>query len=275
MRTHKSNYIGVIVSNIADPFFAELYLIIDNIIKEYGYKTILFNSPYGQENQYFQSLYHWNIDGVIFCFNGNITEWYKLTKENKRNIPFVMIETSMNEIEYDRVLVNIEEGMYKAVKHLIKHGEHKVAFFGGTLDWPDPRIKGYVRALKEEGLEIDLSNIFQCDFSTFGGEMAAGEFLDLKDRPSAIVTVNDSIAFGAMKFFLRRGIRIPEDISIIGFDDNSLAKMSYPELSTVRIPIKTVGENASRLLINRIENKAKKSYSVTVSTELIIRESTK
>ena len=274
MRTQKSNHIGVIISDITDPFFAELYIAIEEVVKKQGYKTILFNIYDGDPQEVCENLFNWNIDGAVFCFNGNVGKWDELTKDYPRKIPVVHIEDHLCEGLYDRVGVNIEEGMYQAVKHLTNQGLRSITFLGRRPGWPDPRSIGYKRALRDAGIEVNEKLMIECELDMYGGQSAAEELLNMENSPDAVVTVNDSIACGAIKHFLRRGIRIPEDISIIGYNDDVLAKMFYPELTTVRIPIKRVGQGAARILMKRIKNKEEKVMRLDVSTEFISRETT-
>jgi DNA-binding LacI/PurR family transcriptional regulator len=274
MRTQKSNYIGVIVSDIKDPFFAELYTIIENKVKESGYKTILINGPFDDVESTVQSLFHWNIEGVIICFSHIKGQWSDILRQYKKRIPFVIMETIEGKGDYNRVFIDVEEGMYRAVKYLINHGHKRIAYFRGNASLPDGRYKGYLRALEESEIDFDQDLLFECEYDIFGGQLAASELLSLKNKPSAIVTINDTIALGAMKFFLKNNIRIPEDISIIGFDDNMIAGLTYPELSTVRIPIKTLAVNATKILLKSLRNNNNKISNILIQTELILRETT-
>lgn len=288
MRTKKSNFVGVIISDITDPFFSELYYIIWEYLAKYGYNALLINLPLdsyaNKKTDIFYNLDYWNIAGMIFCFNSELYELNKIPSNGEKRIPFVIIGHSAEQNDQEGVFLNTEEGMYRAVKYFINQGEKRIAFFGGrkewhgknnTGGWADPRLKGYKKALYEDNIKFDENLIFSCDLNLNGGQEAAEQFLNLKDRPSAIVTVNDGIAAGAIKFFLKNGIKVPQDISIFGFDDNLLAKASFPELSTVRVPSTLIGESAAKMLVNKINKRNRKFDRKTISTELVIRGTTK
>lgn len=275
MRTQRSNYIGVIVSDISDPFFAELYGIIESVLNEYGYNSILLNSRHKDADQLIQSLYHWNIEGVIICFSYIIDKWDELVSRYPKKIPFVLLQTMDTKDNYNKIYINVEDGMYKAVKYLIQQGHTRIAYLRGDSSLPDGRYKGYLKALQDAGIEIDEKLLFECEYDMTAGQMAAASIINMERRPTGIVAVNDNVASGALKFFLKNGVNVPEDISIVGFDDNTIAKVTYPELTTVRIPIKDLGKSASKMILNSIKNQNANNSSLVLETELIIRGSTK
>lgn len=274
MRTRKSNYIGIIISDIADSFFTELYTTIQMKAKKEGYKTILINGPFLDLEDTIQNLYHWNIEGVIICFANPDRKWKSVLQRYEKNIPFVIMETVVSYENYSKVYVNVEEGMYAAVKYLIDKGHRRIAYFRGDMNLPDGRYDGYLRALKEAGIVLDKKIVIECEYDIAGGKSAVSKILLLRQRPTAIVTINDTIAFGAVKYMLENGIKIPEEISIIGFDDNPMAQITHPELSTVRIPIRTLADSAYTILMKNIKSANNRIYYDKIETELMLRETT-
>jgi len=141
------------------------------------------------------------------------------------------------------------------------------------VDGSEARLSGYLSALRQAGEEIDESLIIHVDFTYEGGRAAAHSLLDRPDRPSAIFAASDEIALGVMEEARRRSIRVPEDLSIVGFDDTFLASRSTPPLTTVAQPLHDMGRIAVRLLVEEVQGQASVGH-VELATHLVLRDST-
>jgi LacI family transcriptional regulator len=166
-------------------------------------------------------------------------------------------------------------GARRATAHLIGLGHRRVATIAGSprmavaLD----RRDGYKQALLEAGLPIAPELIVEGDFTQESGERGMARLLELPDRPTAVFVAGDTMAFGALRAIQRAGLRVPDDIAIVGFDDLPLAVLTHPTLTTVRQPIRELGVAAANLLLDRLEGRATPLQHLRLSVELVVRQS--
>lgn len=167
-------------------------------------------------------------------------------------------------------------GGVAAADHLLYLGHRRIAHAGGppTIDCSHARLAGYSSALRKAGIELDETLVTHCAFTYGGGRDAARDLLDRPDRPTAIFAANDEIALGVMEEARRRSIRIPEDLSVVGFDDTFLARRSSPPLTTVAQPMLELGRVATRSLAQMITNDVIGTRHIELATRLVVREST-
>jgi LacI family transcriptional regulator len=167
-------------------------------------------------------------------------------------------------------------GGITAAEHLLSLGHRRIAHAGGphSVDCSHARLAGYSSALRQAGIELDESLITHSGFSYDAGRRAAGDLLDRPDRPTAIFAANDEIALGIMEEARRRAIRIPQDLSVVGFDDTFLASRSVPPLTTVAQPLLEMGRVAIRSLAQMISNDVVSTRHIELATRLVVRDST-
>ena len=167
-------------------------------------------------------------------------------------------------------------GGITAVEHLLSLGHRRIAHAGGphSVDCSHARLAGYSSALRQAGIELDESLITHSAFSYDAGRQAARDLLDRSDRPTAIFAANDEIALGIMEEARRRSIRIPQDLSVVGFDDTFLASRSAPPLTTVAQPLLEMGRVATRSLAQMITNDVVITHHIELATRLVVRDST-
>ena len=166
-------------------------------------------------------------------------------------------------------------GGITAAEHLLSLGHRRIAHAGGPpVDCSHARLAGYSSALRQAGIELDESLITHSAFSYDAGRVAARELLDRSDRPTAIFAANDEIALGIMEEARRRSIRIPQDLSVVGFDDTFLASSSAPPLTTVAQPLLEMGRVATRSLAQMITNDVVSTHHIELATRLVVRHST-
>lgn len=167
-------------------------------------------------------------------------------------------------------------GGVTAAEHLLSLGHRRIAHAGGpqSVDLSHARLAGYSSALRKAGIELDETLITHCAFAYDAAREAAGELLDRSDRPTAIFAASDEIAFGIMEEARRRSIRIPQDLSVVGFDDTFLASRSAPPLTTVAQPLLEMGRVATRSLAQMITNDVVGTRHIELATRLVIRNST-
>ena len=192
------------------------------------------------------------------------------------NIPFVLVDRYIDSYtdEYGVYLLN-EDGVIKGVEYLYSKGSRKIAFVKGneSLLISNDRLKGYKYATNMYGI-YDEKFIFKGDFNIEGGIKATEAILQELGKVDAIFYSNDIMALGGMKVLLRKGLKIPEDIKIMGFDNIDICEIFEPELTTIAQPIYDMGKESCRLLIDVINGVSVERKQVYFKTELIIRKTT-
>jgi LacI family transcriptional regulator len=194
---------------------------------------------------------------------------------NQQHFPFVLIDYPADENRVPSVIASNWQGAYDAISYLIAIGHKRIGIITGFMEIAAAvnRLEGYKAALSDHGIAYDDSLVYRGDFFQPDGFLGANALLDLSHPPTAIFASNDVSAFGAIDAIRNRGLRIPEDISVIGFDDIPQAQYSFPKLTTVRQPLEQMGRIGTQMLLRRIANPNLPVERLKVSTELIIRES--
>jgi len=284
LRSGRTKTIGLVIPDISNQFFAEISRKIEDKGFEYGYSVILCNTDDDSEKEknYIDVLIAKQVDGILFISAGDSSS--NLRKPKEFYTPIVVVDRDINEINADIVLVDNSNGGYKATKYLIELGHRRIGCISGPSQTTPSaqRISGYKRALEEANLSIDYDLIKLGDYRYPSGEKAMQELLMHAQPPTAIFACNDMMAFGAFRAVYNLGMKIPDDISIIGFDNIPLSQAVYPPLTTIEQPIFELAELVVNLLIEKIkfrESKTRmidgKTYSkrIMLETKLIKRDS--
>jgi LacI family transcriptional regulator len=267
--------IGVIVPDCTNSFFAEISRAINHYCFIQGYNIILCNTDNNMEHQssYTDMLISKHIDGVIIISSDKTDE--DVNKLAANSIPVVIADRSVNHPSVDNIIVNNKKGGYDATKYLLSLGYTKIACIGGptTISSSSQRMEGYKQAIIEAGIELKDAYIYIGDFHFNGGEKASETFLSLKEPPEAIFATNDMMALGFITGSQKRGINIPKDISVIGFDDIQLSSIMTPLLTTIAQPLDTLAKISTQLILDKIENKTSKVSQILLDPYLIERDS--
>jgi LacI family transcriptional regulator len=167
-------------------------------------------------------------------------------------------------------------GATQATRHLLELGHRRIAVIGGHRGWvaTEERLRGYHAAMAGAGVLPDPGLVRYADFRIDGGRQAAGSLLDLPEPPTAIFAFNDSMAVGALQAAAARGLRVPSDVSVAGFDDTVEASVAVPALTTVRQPLAELGRTAVSLLLRQIEHRPLEPLRIELATRLVLRDST-
>lgn len=216
-----------------------------------------------------------NTDGLILT--GKIADKFILELYH-RNIPLVLVDNHLCEPELDCVVTDNENGARQAVNHLIELGHRKIGMLRGSGKHVSvvERWQGYLTALKSNNIIPEKQWIAEGDVTTQGGMEAMGKLLSqTKELPTALFTFNDAMATGAMQVLRANNIAIPDQISIVGFDDTDEAIHVIPPLTTIHVAKEEMGRVAAQLLIRRIQRKKVVPQRVVLTTSLVVRESTK
>ena len=255
-----NNTVGVIVSDISTDFYISILKGIENVAHENGYSIIICNSDVdgAKTIDYINVLKQRNVDSIILIGLNLKDEYYKALEDSK--IPYIQISTMSFKYQIPYIKVDSQQASYAATKYLIDKGHKKFAMISGDskdVDNGYHRIFGFKQALMENNLEVDESLIKQGDFSYESGRKCMEELLKEKKIFTAIFAASDDMAIGALQVAYENNIKIPKDLSIIGYDNTKVAEMSIPPLTTVGQPLYEMGRRGMENIINFIENNVK------------------
>jgi LacI family transcriptional regulator len=254
--TKTSRTLGVLLADISNPFFASLTRTIEDAAQSLGYAVIVCNSESDpdKEMNYIQLLTRKYIDGILFLSNSK--DGAGIRNALTAQIPLVIVDEDLNGVDLHGVFVDNTQGAYEGVSHLIALGHRRIAHIAGLPVYTTPlRLEGYKRALEAHGISFERSLIRFSNFQAEGGREAAAALLANADRPTAVFAGNDLMALGVIQAVWEAGLRVPEDVAVVGFDDIPLAASLVPPLTTVAQPISDIGSAAVRMLVALIEGR--------------------
>lgn len=272
----KTNFLGLVVPDISNPFFGDLVKAAENIAKNRGYSLLLGDSDGDVESEI----------EYIEAFKGRMCEAIilvaprtedKILKELNKKIPLVLVDRNIDDETITQVVLDNSEGARAAVKHLIDLGHKRIAFIMGPNNVPNSHKRkiGYLDVLKENGIEYDPDLEYQGEFKIETGKEAFKKFIQLDNPPTAIFNSNDLIAFGFVIAAREAGYSIPNDFSVVGFDDIFLSSLMDPPLTTVKYPFVEMGIRAINMLLDSFDNTHKEKFNKKLEHNLIIRKSTR
>ncbi len=279
-RRRVTHTIGLLVPDNSNPFFAEVARTIEDAGFQEGYNVVLCNSGLSQDKQdaYLDVLLAKQVDGLLLVSGGLILrpgDQDPIQRVLEAGVPCVVVDRDLGDLPVDQVLVDNEQGGYLAGRYLVGQGHRRTACILGPSDITPSagRFAGFERALAEEDPSLAPVAYLVSNGGNDGGEAAVHELLRRGVHVTAIFVFNDLVAIGAHGALRRAGLRVPEDISLVSFDDVKLASAVYPSLTTVAEPISEMAQLSVRLLLNRMVNHDAPYTRVLLSTRLIERES--
>jgi LacI family transcriptional regulator len=215
------------------------------------------------------------VEGLIVCLSQETKSYEHFDRLINNNIPLVFFDRVCRTSEVPSVVVNNEDAALKITKHFYKNGFCRIAYIAGPdhLNISQERTRGYISGLKSCGLEFRPELLAKCNLSSKDAIKATAGLLDLPERPDAIFGINDTVAFAAMKEIKRRGLRIPEDVALVGFTDEFHSTVVEPALTSITHPTFEIGQEAARLFFRCVENPDNRPDQVILNTKLIIRKS--
>lgn len=257
-----------IKEGISSPYYSLLFKSLEKEVAIRGYNMLLF-SDFDDMNPLKSQK---KIDGVIICCFPRLEDRIQAIK---KYLPIVLMDNIASDKSIPSVTIDNFNSCSHSVEYLISLGHQRIGFVSGLLDSDicKDRQLGYQNALTRMGLPADKELLFKGDYSFESGERAGKYFLSLKQRPTAIMCANDSMAIGAMKVIRESGVRIPDDISIIGFDDIMVASMVFPTLTTNSAPIQGMAAKAVEILLAEIKGKHNAFMHVIFEAQLVKRHS--
>jgi LacI family transcriptional regulator len=272
----RSNMLGLLVSDISNPFFPELVKSIESAAFEHGYNVILLNTNYdpGRAAEYVRRLGELKMAGVALMTSELDSELFN--EITRRQVSVVFDSKYLPGGRMSNVSVNYAAGIEEAVRHLVSLGHRRIAHIAGSLRIPS----GVIR--RDAFLDFTARYlpggpppaVYEGDFRLDGGRRAASEMLAAPELPTAVVVANDMMALGAMREFRKAGLSIPGDISVVGFDDIAFAALSEPPLTTVCLPRVEIGRRVVEALVTMIEHPEQQGAELRIPTHLITRDST-
>ncbi len=275
LRLKKTNTLGLIAPDVSNPFFAFIIKRVQSIAHGLGYSLIVCNTDenLNQEIDHLNLLSRSRVDGLVAMPVGqsytHFAEWHE------RGIPLVLLDRCFDEASVNSVVVDNRNGSKEAVEHLIGFGHQRIAFIQGlpnTLT-NTMRLQGYREALEAHGIPYDESLVVGRDFRQENGYMETKLLLSRVNRPTALFATSDTITLGALQAIYEENLLIPEDISLIMFDDVDYAPYLRCPLTAVRQPKEMMGELGVKLLIEEIKGGQQGGKRIMLKTKLVRRQS--
>lgn len=275
LRVKRSDTLGMIVPDIANAFFAEIVRAVEDVAFQQGYSLFLCNSERDLEKErlFTSVLVEKQVDGIVFVAVGASME---LVEQLADVTPVVVIDRELAGLAVDVVLADNLAGGKMAAQHLVDLGHRRIACITGPSDLSlsAQRVIGYREVLQQAGVAYDERLVLRGSFDFASGYQCTAQLLALDEPPTAIFACNDVMAMGALRAAAEAGCRVPQELSILGFDDAPLASYTTPPLSTVAQPVPDFGQTAIRMLLERIQDHALPPRRALLPMRLVVRAST-
>ena len=276
LRKNTPRIIGVIVPDIVTHFFASILSGIEDMAVANGYFVIITTSheSYEHEKRNIENLVNMRVEGIIACLSQETTDYSHWAALSDIDMPLILFDRVCLTERFSSVVADGAESAQAATQHLLDTGSRRVAFIGGAnhLDIVKRRKHGYLEALRENRIPIEKELVVCRKIDYDEGKKATEQLLSLPNPPDAILAMNDTLAFAAMEVIKSRGLRIPQDVALIGYTDERHANYVDPKLSAVCHQTYKMGETACQLLIDRLKGDTT-VRQVVIPTSLQIRES--
>jgi len=281
LRGNKTNTIGVLIPTVTQPFLSSLISGIEITAQKSGYYVIIMQShdSYEEEVSMAKSLYSSRVSGIICSLAMQTRDTSHFDQFVSNNIPLVFVDRVPKNFNTFRVIIDNYAAGYKATKHLIDQGctriAHITAEFGNLYN---ERKRGYLDALKEYDLPIEDELIVNLAAVTYEeGERASNQLLSLANRPDGIFSAGDIMGVSAVQCAKKRGIKVPEELAVIGFNNDPISQIIDPNLSTITHPAAKMGEMSAEIILKNLNSLKKDEVKeiTFLNTEVLIRESSK
>ena len=277
LRNKKSNTIGIVVPLINRHFFSSVISGAEDVAFKAGYNVVISqsNDLAAKEISIVQSMFSNRVDGLIISIAMQTNSFEHLKIFGRKNIPLVFFDRVVPEIETDKIVVDDFAGGFRVTQHLIDQGYQRIGHLAGPQNLMTyfDRKNGYIEALRKNNIPYDESLVVINSLTSDEGIAAVDHLINLPNSPDAIFCGNDTTALSVMIYLRDKGIRIPQDIGIVGFSNEPFSRVVSPSISTIAQPGFEMGQKAAELIIRKIENKERTFQTIILPTELIIRES--
>lgn len=277
LRRQETRTVGVLMPQLDHPFFSALSFAIEQTLSTKNYHVFMCSAEESsqKEKDYTQMMLRQRVDGVIIgptSYNQT-----NLTKLLDQRIPIVLVDRDLPELEVNRVIINNAQGGYDGARHLLALGHRHIGVIGahehtGAMD---DRVRGILQAFADRANADEPRFVFTHRLQQFeAGYTAAKELLQQTSRPTAIFALNDVLAIGVLKAAAELDLQVPQALSLVGFDDITLASYVVPALTTVAQPIYAMGETAAQILLRQMNGSDPPIETVRFDTRLMVRDST-
>jgi DNA-binding LacI/PurR family transcriptional regulator len=257
LRQKQTHTIGVIVPNL-DYVLSTMVKGIDEAALEAGYTVMVCqsNESFGREILNTKRLLDSLVDGFIISVSSETKSYDHFKKIRERNIPIVLFDRVAPDLMAPSVKLDNEYGGFLATEHLIRNGYRRIAILAGpeNMGISNQRMSGYLSALRKYKIRKDPTLIMHCGFNQDSALMAARELLASKDRPDAFFTISDRLALGAMQAIKEKGLSMPDDIGLVGFNNEPVTSLVTPQISSVDMPAFEIGKAAAKIFIQVLNN---------------------
>ena len=274
LKTQRSRSVGILLPDISAPFFGTVVTAIDKTLRERGYHTLIscYSANHGMERDNLRYLLSIGIDGLIYIPEDlSAEEFYELTANY--SIPTVQLDRIIQGVDCDAVLVNNADAVYAATVELIRRGHRHIGLVSGpkSVSSAKERQVGFLRALSDHGILFDDTLFYSNTHSFATGYHGCEALLALQAKPTAIVSTNYDITIGLITAIRDRGLRIPEDMDVFGFDCVDVCTMMKPPLPVISQPEQEIGLTAAEYLLERMEGFTGQSRITRLSCRLITK----
>lgn len=274
LRTDRSSLIGVILDNFASHWSPIIIRGIQDVLHQNGYFSLVVNIPWETHSRadVVQDLMGHSVEGFMF-----VETWHPVSErlDMLNNKPYVFVHRLFHQSDPFSVIPDERYNSSLAVQHLLDLGQRKIAYIAGPEDYfsSDQRLTGYQTTLKQAGIAIEPDWIVRGEWRVSDGYQCAQQLLSLKNRPTAIAAANDQLAYGALLAAQDKGLSIPDDLAIVGYDNDEISRVSNPTITTITLPLFKMGQTAAENLLQQVNNEKKESNEQLIKGELIIRQS--
>ncbi len=280
LRKKKTHTIGVLVSYVNRPFISSFISGIEEVASKNNYHVIISQSydSYEKEVENIKTLYNIRVDGLIVSLAMETKDYAHFDPFLQKNYPFVFADRVAYEMETDKVLIDNFNAAYEATAHLIERGYKRIGHLAGAQHRHiyRKRLEGYKAALSSHGFTPEESLIYHSNLSHEEGRDGAKVLLNHPLKPDAVFASNDTAAIGFMQYAEENGFDIPNNLGVIGFNNDPISLIVKPQLSTIDHPAMDIGRKAAELVLDKISGKSHTTIAQTITfkTKLIAREST-
>ena len=272
----RSSLYGLIISDITNPFFPELVRSFEEVAVQYGQEVLIANTNYDPIRMEIcvRRMLQRKVDGVAIL-TSEMAE-HLIDEFSSRRIPLVFLDTGVPREGISNIVLDYAAGVDAAVQHLSDLGHSRIGFISGPMNLASARVRrqAFIASLKRKNIHLNQSLIEEGDHRMDGGHDAMMRLLAKPVRPTAILTSNDLTAIGAMGAIFEHGLSVPENISVIGFDDIEISGFTQPPLTTIRISRPDIARTAFRALFHLNQETAPRGAEFTIHPVLVERRST-
>jgi len=274
--TKRSHIIGLIIPTVTNPIFAESVRGVQDYVEASGYRVVLGNSDYSleKEKKLIQVFREMQVDALIITTTGLNGRHLKELVEEK--FPLVLLYSTVRRGPLSCVGIDNFRGGYRATAHIVSFGHRRIAMLAGDFSFSDKsfhRWHGYRKCLRDHGIAYDSKLLVQTTYALESGMRAVKQLMQTKSPPTAIFCSNDFLAIGVLEGARELGLSIPENLSVVGFDDMPMMAFFRPGLDTIRQPAYDMGKIGSEVVLRRIDNPDEKPVHRILDIQLIVRQS--